>query len=635
MARLAVRDFSTGLNLSAGSVDCGAGAKLQTTVFSYEAWIRPIGTGARDICGNTAAGGQKFRVGNGTNDLTLVQNGVSVISTASNAVQMNKWQHVVVTYDTTGFVAFYVNGAQVATQTNLVTFTPTGNFKIGFVANQYSGNMDTVRAWNVALTAQQVSDLYYFGKIQTTNPPAPVGQWLFDEGSGTTAIDSSGNGNNGTITGATYTTDVPMVARSSSANRLSVQNFTSAIHYGGASNRTQSGVTNLPTIQGAKSISMWFKPTAFTGGATIMSYELTGSAGVAWSISGSNVLAVGNWGGGTLCTWSTIPNHQYSFLTYTYDGTNHKTYLNGTLIQTSSTASQTGTATAFYTGAYSGGGGCVGNVADTRIYGRALTDAEVASLYYTGKNPTNTVLWHQFSEGAGTSVTDYSGNGNTGTITGATWTADVPMKARKVVDGNLVKNAGFEYGPPFTAATTTANRWIDGTAAGSTTNDIFGWFRTGAGSCDAQFDTSTKKGGLASLRISTLGVGAQLVLQNHSNGVAAQVKYGAPVLPSTTYKGTFFMKTNYVSGDSNDGAYMNFAECDGGGNGIINNLSTKVKTTTDWTSYSVTFTTNASTRYIIIDASVQGATGTGTLVMDAWFDDIVLKPTTAEARSTA
>ena len=35
------------------------------------------------------------------------------------------------------------------------------------------------------------------------------GAWLFDEGSGSTAHDSSGYGNNGTISGATYSTDTP------------------------------------------------------------------------------------------------------------------------------------------------------------------------------------------------------------------------------------------------------------------------------------------------------------------------------------------------------------------------------------------------------------------------------------------
>ena len=36
-----------------------------------------------------------------------------------------------------------------------------------------------------------------------------VGYWNFEEGEGNTAYDLSGNGNDGTINGATYSSDVP------------------------------------------------------------------------------------------------------------------------------------------------------------------------------------------------------------------------------------------------------------------------------------------------------------------------------------------------------------------------------------------------------------------------------------------
>ena len=36
-----------------------------------------------------------------------------------------------------------------------------------------------------------------------------IGYWNFEEGLGDTVYDLSGNGNDGTINGATYSTDVP------------------------------------------------------------------------------------------------------------------------------------------------------------------------------------------------------------------------------------------------------------------------------------------------------------------------------------------------------------------------------------------------------------------------------------------
>jgi len=601
---------------------------------------KPIVIGSISFWANAVSGTSNYMFGAGSGHTIQLSSGKWLLydgaaaSTGTVGPTNGLWQFWTFVYNGTGYV-HYLNGVAVSTTTGLqITIDTISRSGSGIL-----GKLDEVRVFSARLTPDQVADLYFVGKIQTTNPPGPSGQWLFDEGSGTTAIDTSGNGNNGTITGATYTTDVPMVARSSSANRLSVQNFTSAIHYGGASNRTQSGVTNLPTIQGAKSISMWFKPTAFTDGTTIMSYELTGSAGVAWSISGSNVLAVSNWGGGTLCTWSTIPNHQYSFLTYTYDGTNHKTYLNGTLIQTSSTASQTGTATAFYTGAYSGGGGCVGNVADTRIYGRALTDAEVASLYYTGKNPTNTVLWHQFSEGAGTSVTDYSGNGNTGTITGATWTADVPMKARLLVQPlNKISNGDFETTPPFTAAQTTSN-WMDGTAAGTTQN-IFGWVGAGlAATRTVRFDTTVSHSGAASIKMSQTGTATAFGISTGSKFITGSTtpidKTGfIEVIPSSTYILTAYIKTTKQVLGGGEGVRLACWEYTGTSATAYNGTERATSLTDgtfDWTLFTLTFTTGATTNAIIPFVFFASTDNTSF----CWVDDVVLKPITPTTRSTA
>lgn len=55
-------------------------------------------------------------------------------------------------------------------------------------------------------------------------------------------------------------------------------------------------------------------------------------------------------------------------------------------------------------------------------------------------------------------------------------------------------------------------------------------------------------------------------------------------------------------------------------------------TTTDWTFYTTTFTTGATTSYIVFDHRVYGHQGAATLIMDAWFDDIYLAKTTNPGR---
>ena len=55
-------------------------------------------------------------------------------------------------------------------------------------SSYFNGFLDDVRVYNRALSSSEVADLYGL-----------IGYWKFDDGSGSTAIDSSSNGNNGTL----------------------------------------------------------------------------------------------------------------------------------------------------------------------------------------------------------------------------------------------------------------------------------------------------------------------------------------------------------------------------------------------------------------------------------------------------
>jgi hypothetical protein len=85
------------------------------------------------------------------------------------------------------------------------------------------------------------------------------------------------------------------------------------------------------------------------------------------------------------------------------------------------------------------------------------------------------------------------------------------------------------------------------------------------------------------------------------------------------------MKTNYVSGDATNGARLTFASVGNtGGSVLVTTNDISVKTTTDWTQYSGTFTTDANSYYIRVSPRIYGHQGTATLIMDAWFDDVEL-----------
>ena len=147
------------------------------------------------------------------------------------ALSQSTWYHLAATFDSTAStptVCLYVNGVQVnSTGWNGPIFdAQTANFTVGcqgppVVAAEYffPGIIDAVRIYNTALTGDtlgggQIGEIY-------GNPPAQpglasagsaagtpsngvypslVGWWQFDEGSGNSASDSSGNNNPGTET---------------------------------------------------------------------------------------------------------------------------------------------------------------------------------------------------------------------------------------------------------------------------------------------------------------------------------------------------------------------------------------------------------------------------------------------------
>jgi hypothetical protein len=134
-----------------------------------------------------------------------------------NKTRLNQWYHWCLVKDRANSLAyFYINGVSAMSP---FAYTP-GSLSTPvdiFIGQQslagakaWNGYIDEPRIWNRALTATEVANMYFNNAIPRNGL---VGEWLFNETTGTTALDSSGNGNNGVITSATYTTDTPLRAR--------------------------------------------------------------------------------------------------------------------------------------------------------------------------------------------------------------------------------------------------------------------------------------------------------------------------------------------------------------------------------------------------------------------------------------
>ncbi len=317
-------------------------------------------------------------------------------------------------------------------------------------------------------------------------------------------------------------------------------------------------------------------------------------------------------------------------------------YQNGVLVNTvTATNTITTGTTSVYVGRRSYTAAFAGMNANQLVWHNTTTPwtaQQVQDLYNKGTVPTGATAVYPLSEGAGTVAYDTSGNGNNGTITSGTWTRDTPTKTRKLVNNNLVYNGDFEIAPVVNVPTTTGGRWIDGTAGGSTTNNVFGWmYYNWTGTYGANFDTSVKRTGNASIKISTLATGSTIGVGVNADTASSWAINNIPVLPSTSYTVSVWMKTRANSGTATTGARCIIQEFNGTGITSVTttNVVTGVITTTDWTQYTSTFTTNSATRYINPKFNINGNDGAATLIMDAWFDDIQLYPTTPATRSTA
>ena len=132
-------------------------------------------------------------------------------NSGQSALSLNQWNHISMTYDGSA-VRLYLNG--LLDFENFVTdnFSSTfiGNYNIGQRADgsyKFNGQIENINVWNIALTQSEIQR--YMSTTPTGNEAGLVGYWNFNEGSGSTVNDLSGNGNNGTISGATWSTDAP------------------------------------------------------------------------------------------------------------------------------------------------------------------------------------------------------------------------------------------------------------------------------------------------------------------------------------------------------------------------------------------------------------------------------------------
>ena len=115
------------------------------------------------------------------------------------------WNHLAWTVSGENYFVF-LNGIEIGSGLGCSSFVDADHLMIGsgYGGNEYfSGSIDDVRIWNRALTQEEIL-LNMNQTLYQEDGDGLIGYWVFDEGSGNTTLDYSGNGNNGTIVGAEW-----------------------------------------------------------------------------------------------------------------------------------------------------------------------------------------------------------------------------------------------------------------------------------------------------------------------------------------------------------------------------------------------------------------------------------------------
>ena len=676
-----------GLNFDGSNDYVNVGTSLDfTSPFTMTAWIKPktVSTGVSVYDGDNIIhkGGaasdppyNKQLTLFGTNELGWFSETAStnyVVITTGDAIIVNTWQLVTAVYNGTN-MTLYVNGIAKGGPT-AIEAPSAGSENVylggqtGGLGTSFDGTIDDVRIYNRALSIAEVEDLYRMGtatvnaSTNALNTSGLVGQWSFDgkqtvwtSSTAATTLDTSGQGNTGTLTNMSQSTS-PVVGKIGQALQFNGTNQYVSVPYTNTDfERTDpfsisvwakwNNSNAAQSFIGKFNSSLNYRGIGFGQCKTATATYCNANSVYLWLQGPSNVLRM------STATNSVSPN-VWTHVTVTYDGSSTasgvKIYVNG--VSMALTTHGSGLASSIkasinwrigddYTDDWFSG-----NMDDVRIYNRALSAGEVAGLYTMGTATvnastnalnTNGLVGQWSFDGKQTVWTstiaattlDTSGQSNTGTLTNMSQsTSPTPGKIGQallfdgvddyVTTGNagdiktlsywVNTNTNKFYATPYVGT----DFYKDGVSAsllgselitnGNFDSDVTGWSVDSASPISWVNGTSGD-GSTGYLRFSTADNGNWDRFR----------KDGSVVSASTTYQVSFWYRTSGITGNLDVHLTDNFG-------GLTNRVRSVPITPTSgsWKYFSVVLTTESST-YPIFTIVKLGNVGVGTFDIDA------------------
>jgi hypothetical protein len=305
-------------------------------------------------------------------------------------------QAIVITigvHATTSSISVTNSGWYKCTVSNSAGCTASDSVYVSLVNANILQNDTTVCAGtqlslNAASTSSSSASICSSSALPSNLQQGLVGYWLFCGN----ANDASGNGNHGTVNGATLTTD-------------RFGNVNSAYSFDGVNDEISANIPLLPIGNNNRTLVTWINTNVsgfnFNNShpylGTIAAYGNAAAGNVIFPqmIENNNFKAYFESGSSSnqLFSNTAINNSDWHCIVTTFNGLNVKMYIDGVLNATTSNITLITAYSVF------GIGYCPwanihfqGKIDDISIYNRALTSQEITQLYNLG-NQTTTYLW--------------------------------------------------------------------------------------------------------------------------------------------------------------------------------------------------------------------------------------------------
>ena len=185
--------------------------------FTWSTWVQATGTNYTTIAALTDGSGYGFQLqlANATNYAYVRFDNASASNQNAGGVSINirdgAWHNVGMKYvsSTSTFTTFVdgtmgtphvISGVAPTVYTaSTFGYSPSGS-------TGYKGYLDDSRLFSRALSSTEIADLFNSGNTPPVSNNSLLAWWKFDEASGTSAADSSGNSNTGTLTNFNFNT---------------------------------------------------------------------------------------------------------------------------------------------------------------------------------------------------------------------------------------------------------------------------------------------------------------------------------------------------------------------------------------------------------------------------------------------